>query len=98
LALLPSLPQDVLHLETSSLTGHNISAPFFLASRSVLLSIESGRLDPENDIGTGVSYGERQLRSVGSSSMLRGKKGSSGRRGSVSLKEMVGNGKGRCGC
>ena len=96
----------MLHLECSALTGHNISAPFFLASRSVLLSIESGRLDPD-DPGTGVSFGERQLRSVGSSHLLRSSSGllggrgrSRGRKASVSLKDMVGSGgsSGRCGC
>ncbi|CDZ97763.1 ras-domain-containing protein [Phaffia rhodozyma] len=84
---------DVIHLETSSLTGANVSTPFFLASRSVLLAIESGKLDPEN-VGTGVSYGERQLRSFGSSSMLKGKFGS--RRKSVDLGDLVGGRKGRC--
>ncbi|KAG6381147.1 hypothetical protein JVT61DRAFT_5545 [Boletus reticuloceps] len=34
-------------LEASSLTGDNVEAPFLLAARSILLSIESGVLDPE---------------------------------------------------
>ncbi|KAG6890431.1 hypothetical protein C0995_008785 [Termitomyces sp. Mi166 len=38
---------DVHFLEASSLTGDNIEAPFLLAARSILLSIESGVLDPE---------------------------------------------------
>ncbi|GLB36123.1 putative rab subfamily of small GTPases [Lyophyllum shimeji] len=38
---------DVHFLEASSLTGDNVEAPFLLAARSILLSIESGALDPE---------------------------------------------------
>ncbi|KAN0062626.1 Ras-related protein Rab-4B [Thecaphora frezii] len=57
----------VLFLETSSLTGENVEAPFALAARSILLSIESGRLDPEK-AGSGISYGDRALRRVGSGS------------------------------
>ncbi|KAG9314332.1 ras family-domain-containing protein [Chiua virens] len=34
-------------LESSSLSGDNVEAPFLLAARSILLSIESGVLDPE---------------------------------------------------
>jgi len=60
---------DVHFLETSSLTGDNVEAPFLLAARSVLLSIESGVLDPEK-AGSGVSYGDRALRRVSSSSRL----------------------------
>src|SRR5579863_3662937 len=60
---------DVHFLETSSLTGDNVEAPFLLAARSVLLSIESGVLDPEK-AGSGVSYGDRALRRVNSSSRL----------------------------
>jgi Ras-related protein Rab-4B len=65
---------DVLFVETSSLTGENVQQPFILLARSILLSIETGVLDPEQ-AGTGVSYGERALRRVsswGSSSILRG--------------------------
>jgi hypothetical protein len=46
-----------------------VEAPFLLAVRSILLSIESGVLDPEN-AGSGVSYGDRALRRVNSSSRL----------------------------
>uniref|UniRef100_A0A0W0F5N3 Ras-domain-containing protein n=1 Tax=Moniliophthora roreri TaxID=221103 RepID=A0A0W0F5N3_MONRR len=46
---------DVHFLEASSLTGDNVEAPFMLAARSILLSIESGALDPEK-AGSGVSY------------------------------------------
>jgi len=60
---------NVHFLETSSLTGDNVEAPFLLAARSVLLSIESGVLDPEK-AGSGVSYGDRALRRVNSSSRL----------------------------
>ncbi|KAF5390198.1 hypothetical protein D9757_002973 [Collybiopsis confluens] len=38
---------EVHFLEASSLTGDNVEAPFMLAARSILLSIESGMLDPE---------------------------------------------------
>ena len=60
---------DVHFLETSSLTGENVEAPFLLAARSILLAIESGALDPEK-AGSGVSYGDRALRRVNSSSRL----------------------------
>ncbi|THH19732.1 hypothetical protein EW146_g1489 [Bondarzewia mesenterica] len=43
---------DVHFLETSSLTGDNVEAPFLLAARSILLSIESGALNPEK-VGSG---------------------------------------------
>jgi len=60
---------DVHFLEASSLTGDNVEAPFLLAARAILLSIESGILDPEK-VGSGVSYGDRALRRVTSSSHL----------------------------
>ncbi|KAL4069644.1 ras family-domain-containing protein [Scleroderma yunnanense] len=60
---------NVHFLEASSLTGENVEAPFLLAARSILLSIESGVLDPEK-AGSGVSYGDRALRRVTSSSHL----------------------------
>jgi len=60
---------NIHFLETSSLLGDNVEAPFLLAARSVLLSIESGVLDPEK-AGSGVSYGDRALRRVNSSSRL----------------------------
>ncbi|TFK57114.1 ras-domain-containing protein [Heliocybe sulcata] len=60
---------NVHFLETSSLTGDNVEAPFLLCARSVLLSIESGSLDPDK-AGSGVSYGDRALRRVNSSSRL----------------------------
>ncbi|KAK4702225.1 hypothetical protein P7C70_g4000, partial [Phenoliferia sp. Uapishka_3] len=56
---------DILFMETSSLTGDNVEQPFILLARSVLLAIESGKLDPER-AGSGVSYGERTLRRVSS--------------------------------
>lgn len=49
---------DLLYVETSSMTGESVDQPFILLARSVLLAIESGRLDPEK-VGSGVSYGER---------------------------------------
>ncbi|KAI5480576.1 hypothetical protein MNV49_000272 [Pseudohyphozyma bogoriensis] len=69
---------DVLFMETSSLSGDNVEQPFVLLARSVLLAIESGRLDPEK-AGSGVSYGERTLRRVSSwGSGLRGPKKAGG--------------------
>lgn len=56
---------DCLFLETSSLTGEGVKTPFLLLARSILLSIESGRVDPDRP-GSGISYGERALRRVGS--------------------------------
>lgn len=56
-------------MEVSSLTGDNVETPFLLVARSILLSIESGSLDPEK-AGSGVSYGDRALRRVNSSSHL----------------------------
>ena len=85
-------------MEVSSLTGENVTTPFLLAARSILTSIDSGALDPESP-GTGISYGERQLRAVGSSSRLSmafGRTGKRRRRDSVSLREMVGGN--RCSC
>lgn len=76
---------DVHFLEASSLTGDNVEAPFLLAARSILLSIESGTLDPEK-AGSGVSYGDRALRRVNSSSRLSFGSLSVGRRkGTVKL-------------
>ena len=76
-------------LETSSLTGDNIEAPFLLTARAILLSIESGALDPEN-AGSGVSYGDRALRRVSSASRLSfGSLSASRRKGTVRLKGWV---------
>jgi Ras-related protein Rab-4B len=77
---------DVHFLETSSLTGDNVEAPFVLAARSILLSIESGALDPEK-AGSGVSYGDRALQRVNSSSRLSfGSLNGGRRRGTGKLK------------
>nr|AOC97471.1 Rab family protein [Volvariella volvacea] len=77
---------DVLFLEASSLTGENVEAPFLLAARAILLAIESGSLDPEKP-GSGVSYGDRALRRVNSSSRLSfGSLSGSRRRGTVKLR------------
>jgi Ras-related protein Rab-4B len=56
-------------METSALSGDNVEAPFLLAARSILLSIESGQLDPEKQ-GSGVSYGDRGLRRISSGSRM----------------------------
>lgn len=66
-ALNPRHYAGALFLETSSLTGENVESPFILAARSILLSIENGALDPEKP-GSGISYGDRALRRVGSGS------------------------------
>jgi Ras-related protein Rab-4B len=77
---------DVHFLEASSLTGDNVEAPFLLCARSILLAIESGALDPEK-AGSGVSYGDRALRRVNSSSRLSFGSLSGGRRkGTVKLR------------
>jgi Ras-related protein Rab-4A/Ras-related protein Rab-4B len=77
---------DVHFLEASSLTGDNVEAPFLLAARAILLAIESGTLDPEK-AGSGVSYGDRALRRVNSSSRLSfGSLSGHRRKGSVKLK------------
>ncbi|KAG8758743.1 Ras- protein Rab-4B [Serendipita sp. 396] len=60
---------DLHFLETSALTGDNVESPFLLAARSILLSIESGQLDPEKQ-GSGVSYGDRGLRRISSASRM----------------------------
>jgi len=65
---------DLLFIEVSSLTGENVSQPFVLLARSILLDIESGQLDPDR-AGSGVSYGERALKRVSSwgSGLSRGR-------------------------
>src|SRR3954470_11886500 len=92
------LHADLLFLETSSLTGANCPQPFLIASQSILVLLESGELDPDVP-GTGVSYGERKLRTVGSSSRLSFasgmslssiRKGKRRRSDSVNLKDVVG--------
>lgn len=70
---------DLHFLETSALSGDNVEAPFLLAARSILLSIESGQLDPEK-AGSGVSYGDRGLRRISSSSRMSFLGGGSERR------------------
>ena len=55
----------VLFLETSSISGENATQPFILLARSILLAVESGRLDPEKP-GSGVIFGERRLRRMSS--------------------------------
>lgn len=52
---------EIHYLEVSSLQGpaSAIAQPFLFITRSVLLLIESGALDPEREPGSGVSYGDR---------------------------------------
>lgn len=66
----------MLFMEASSLSGENVEQPFILLARSILLAIESGKLDPERP-GSGVSFGERSLRRVSSwgSAKLKSKGG-----------------------
>ena len=72
-------------MEVSSLTGENVEAPFMLAARQILLAIESGELNPEKS-GSGVSYGDRALRRINSSSRFSfGSTGSGRRRNSIKL-------------
>ncbi|POY74554.1 hypothetical protein BMF94_2315 [Rhodotorula taiwanensis] len=56
---------NATYVETSSKTGENVEQPFILLARSILLAVETGKLDPEKP-GSGVSYGERALRRVSS--------------------------------
>lgn len=56
---------DLLFVEVSAMTLENITQPFYLLSRAILLAIESGRIDPERS-NSGVSYGERSLRRMSS--------------------------------
>lgn len=94
LALTPGL----LFVETSSLTGANTATPFHLAAQTILGAIDAGSLDPDA-AGTGVSYGERQLRAVNSSSRLNtGYWPRKRRRDSISIRDMVGSGGSRCAC
>ncbi|GMK55349.1 hypothetical protein CspeluHIS016_0204050 [Cutaneotrichosporon spelunceum] len=86
----------VLFVETSSLTGENVSMPFLLAARAILEGIDAGTIDPDV-AGSGVSYGERQLRAVSSSGRLNGMPWRRRRRDSISIREMVGSGS-RCNC
>ncbi|KZT02662.1 ras-domain-containing protein [Laetiporus sulphureus 93-53] len=84
---------DLHFLEASSLSGDNVEAPFLLCARSILLAIESGILDPEK-AGSGVSYGDRALRRVNSSSRLSfGSLSGSRRRGNIKLRLPGTNGK-----
>jgi len=86
---------DVHFLEASSLSGDNVEAPFLLCARSILLSIESGALDPEK-AGSGVSYGDRALRRVNSSSRLSFGSLSGGRRRGTVKVRLPFPGTGRC--
>lgn len=82
-------------IETSSITGDNVGAPFRLAARAILLAIEAGTLDPEKP-GSGVSYGDRQLRRISSASRFSFGGGTSGRRRNVVLRLKDGVGMSKC--
>lgn len=97
-SLIEMCPAGVLFVEASSLSGENVESPFLLAARSILLSIESGVLDPEK-AGSGVSYGDRRLRRVNSSSRLSSLSFGSGKKRksiSVKLKGLIPGSGGRC--
>ena len=94
----------MLFLEASSLTGENVESPFHLAARSILLGIDSGKIDPDKS-GSGISFGDRSmaLRRIGSNGRLSGFAGfafgsgsdagsvrSRGRNGIVKLRDKVG--------
>ncbi|ORX37765.1 ras family-domain-containing protein [Kockovaella imperatae] len=86
-----NLLTGTLFAEVSSLTGENLMTPFLLLSRNILSAVDAGTLDPET-AGTGVTYGERQLRTVGSVSRLSATLGRrKARRKSISLETMVGS-------
>ncbi len=68
----PTIIPGVLFLEASSLTGENVETPFHLAARSILLAIDSGKLDPDTP-GSGISYGDRSM-----AGLLRGSSGGPG--------------------
>lgn len=78
------------YIETSSVNGQNVEQPFALACESILSSIAAGRIDPEK-AGSGISYGDRGLRSVAAASRAGGP-GSS-----FSFAEMLPNGVNRGG-
>lgn len=52
---------ELIFLETSALTGENVTETFLKCARSILGKIESGELDPER-IGSGVQWGDASLR------------------------------------
>jgi len=78
--------RDIHYLEASSLSDFQTELPFLFITRSILLSIESGVLDPEK-AGSGVSYGDRLLRRVRSGSMWSG--GAGGGSGSSRLSALL---------
>lgn len=80
------LSAGLLFAEVSSLTGENAIMPFSLLARTILDEVEKGKVDP-TQAGVGVSFGERQLRAVGT-----GRR----RRRSVSLGDLVTTR--RCSC
>ncbi|EKD00522.1 hypothetical protein A1Q2_05187 [Trichosporon asahii var. asahii CBS 8904] len=88
------LTPDLTFIETSSLTGENAALPFHLAARSILAGIDQGNLDPDS-AGSGISYGERQLRAVADTNTPRIFRRR--RRDSISIREFVGA-KDKCAC
>lgn len=54
---------ELSFLETSALTGENVEEVFLKCTRSILTKIDAGELDPDR-VGSGIQYGNAQLRRV----------------------------------
>lgn len=54
---------ELSFLETSALTGENVEEVFLKCTRSILSKIDAGELDPDR-VGSGIQYGNAQLRRV----------------------------------
>ncbi len=59
------MPARLAHLQSKLTALVSRTQPFILLARSILLAVETGKIDPEKP-GSGVSYGERALRRVSS--------------------------------
>lgn len=55
---------DVMFLETSAKTGENVEEAFLKCSKTILVKIENGELDPDR-IGSGIQYGDSGSRKLG---------------------------------
>lgn len=55
---------ELIFLETSASTGENVEEAFLKCSRTILTKIDGGELDPER-MGSGIQYGNTQLRKTG---------------------------------
>ena len=54
---------ELSFLETSALTGENVEEVFLKCTRTILSKIDGGELDPDR-VGSGIQYGNAQLRRV----------------------------------